>query len=59
MVKPPTIGEAFSCIFCDIVGPLRLTRKGNKYIFTIVDHATRWVEAYAIANHSLITLVNV
>ena len=51
--------RSFSRISCDIVGPLRLTSKGNNYIFTIVDHATRWAEAYAIANHSSITLVNV
>ena len=62
MVKPPIIGEAFSRISCDIIGPLRLTSKGNKYIFTIVDHATRWAEAYAEAysevDHSAMTLVN-
>ncbi|XP_078694909.1 uncharacterized protein LOC144923898 [Branchiostoma floridae x Branchiostoma belcheri] len=45
MVAPPVIGEPFRRIGIDIVGPLPRSNSGNKYILTIVDHATRYPEA--------------
>ena len=36
MVKTPIIREPFSKIAIDIVGPLSRTKKGNKYILTVM-----------------------
>ena len=41
----PTIEEPFKRIAIDIVGPLRRTKRGNKYILTLMDFATRYPEA--------------
>ena len=41
MVKTPIIREPFSKIAIDIVGPLSRTKKGNKYILTVIDEDTR------------------
>lgn len=32
----------------DLVGPLPRSRRGNRYILTIVDYATRYPEAFAL-----------
>ena len=41
----PAIEESFKRIAIDIVGSLRRTKKGNKYILTMMDFATRYPEA--------------
>ena len=47
----PIIGEPFSRIAVDIVGPLaRASPSGKKYILTVVDYATRYPEAVALSN---------
>ena len=52
----PIIEKPFSRINIDIVGPLAVTSKNNKYILTVVDHATHWVEAYPLPDHRAITV---
>ncbi|XP_041369566.1 uncharacterized protein LOC121383545 [Gigantopelta aegis] len=44
----PKVTEPFRKISMDIVGPLARTKKGNKFILTIVDEATRYPEAFAL-----------
>jgi hypothetical protein len=46
MVKTPIIRKPFSKIAIDIVGPLSRTKKGNKYILTVIDEGTRYTEAF-------------
>lgn len=41
----PVIAEPFQRIAIDIVGPLRRTTRGNKYILTLMDFTTRYPEA--------------
>jgi transposase InsO family protein len=36
----------------DLVGPLPITERRNKYIVTIIDHYTRWAYAFPIKNKS-------
>ena len=34
----------------DIVGPLKRSEKGNKYILVLMDYATKWPEAFPLLN---------
>lgn len=47
--KMPLIDEPFKRVAVDIIGPIHpITAKGNRYIVTLVDFATRYPEAIAL-----------
>ena len=49
--KMPLIDEPFQRVAVDLVGPIQLaTTKGNRYILTLVDYATRFPEAVPLSN---------
>jgi predicted aspartyl protease/transposase InsO family protein len=50
-LKPFLSGEPFELISIDITGPHPPSRKGNQFILTVVDHFSKWAEAFAIRNH--------
>ena len=45
-------------IAMDIMGPLPETDKGNKYILVISDYFTKWAEAYALPDHTAVTIAD-
>jgi transposase InsO family protein len=58
LVLPPIIGVPFERISIDIVGPLPRTSSGKRFILTVMDHATRWPDAYALADHTAATVAD-
>ena len=40
--------KPFDIVGIDIVGPFRVSNKGNKFILVMMDHFTRWVELRAL-----------
>ena len=49
--RMPLIDEPFQRVAVDLVGPLfPSTDKGNRYILTLVDYATRYSEVIALPN---------
>ena len=48
MVSMPLIEQPFQRIAMDVVGPLPRTQRGNRFILTICDYATRYPEAIAL-----------
>ncbi|GFO50058.1 Pol polyprotein [Plakobranchus ocellatus] len=53
------ISEPFQKVVIDLVGPLPITKKGNSYILTLIDTATRYPEAISIPNCTSETIANV
>ena len=46
LAKMPVIDEPFRRVAVDLVGPLQpATDRGNRYILTLVDYATRYPES--------------
>lgn len=46
------------CVAVDICGPLPITNDGNEYIIVIGDYFTKWKEAYAVPNHTALTVAD-
>ena len=42
----------------DIMGPLKRTKRGNKYNLVVMDYATEWPEAFALRNIVSETIVD-
>ena len=43
-------GVPFERIHMDILGPLPVSKLGNKYILVIIDQFTKWIECYPLSN---------
>ncbi len=50
-VQPIPLPERrFSHIHANLVGPLPVSKEGYKYLFTMIDRSTRWLEALPVKN---------
>lgn len=52
------VGSPMERVGVDVVGPLPLTDRGNKYVLTAMDYFTKWPEAYALPNQEAETVAN-
>lgn len=50
------VGETMERVALDILGPLPLTKKGNKYILVMVDCFSKWTEAVALPDQEASTV---
>ena len=57
-LKTYNVGSPMERIAIDVLGPLPMTKAGNKYILVIADYFTKWVEAYPMANQEAQTVAN-
>jgi transposase InsO family protein len=56
VVQPiPVPHRRFSHLHVDLVGPLPTSPEGFKYIFTVIDRSTRWLEAAPVKNREATT----
>ena len=59
-LNPINVAEyPFHMMGMDILGPLKQTINGNKYILVFTDYLTRWPEAFAIKNREAKTIAKV
>ena len=56
MPMSTTSERPFHTIGADIFGPLPKSERGNKYVLVVIDHFTKWVEAFAIPNQEAETI---
>jgi len=56
LIPLPLITEPFTCIAIDIVGPLPVTKSGNRFILTVMDLATHYPEATPLKDHTTRTV---
>ena len=42
--------EVWNQLGMDLIGPLKETRRGNKYIITVADYYSKWVEGGPLQN---------
>ena len=53
------VGAAMERVAMDILGPLPITDRGNRYVLVIGDYFTKWIESYAIPNQEAETVAKV
>jgi transposase InsO family protein len=58
-LKPSVVGRRFQRIAIDILGPLPVSERGNKYILVISDYFSKWCAAAAMANMEAETVAEV
>ena len=49
------VGAPLDRLGTDLLGPLPVTPRGNKYILTITDYFTTWVEIFAVPDQTAVT----
>lgn len=59
MIITDTPERPFDKVYLDIVGPLPITNKGNKYILTFEDDLTRFMDCYALPDCEASTVAKV
>lgn len=57
-LKNSEITKPLDRIGIDILGPLPITRNGNEYIMVVCDYFSKWTEAYAIPDHTALTVAD-
>jgi transposase InsO family protein len=43
-------------VHLDILGPINLSERGNKYILSIIDQFSKWIECYPLPNQTTETI---
>ena len=49
-LKPILSNKPLEILTTDILGPLKVSKNGYKYILVIIDHFTKWLELYGMKN---------
>ena len=56
LIPAPIVKEPFDKVGIDIIGPLPLTKKRNKYILSLIDYSTRYAEAVPLTGKKAVNI---
>jgi len=57
LINLPVIGNVFSKIAVDIVGPLKKCKSGNRFILTVIDLASHYPLVFPLPTHTAVEVV--
>ncbi|MCG8096512.1 MAG: DDE-type integrase/transposase/recombinase [Candidatus Thiodiazotropha endolucinida] len=52
------VSAIMQCVAIDIFGPLPISENGNEYIIVLGEYFSKWVEAWAVPNHTAQTVAD-
>ena len=52
------VNEIMQCVALDIFGPLPISENGNEYIIVLGEYFSKWVDAWAVPNHTAQTVAD-
>ena len=58
-LQPMLTGEPWERLGVDVTGPHPTSSKGNKYVLTVIDHFTKWVELFPMRNQEAPTVARI
>jgi hypothetical protein len=58
-LKPFLAGDVWEIVSIDVTGPHPRSRHGNVYMLTIMDHFSKWADAFPIPNHTAATVARI
>jgi transposase InsO family protein len=53
------VGETWERVAIDVTGKHPRSSRGNEYIITVIDHFTKFAEAFPVPNHQAVTVARV
>ena len=56
-MKQYNVGAPLERVALDIIGPLPVSYKGNRYALIVIDYFTKWAEGYPMADMETTTVV--
>lgn len=57
-MKQYCVGAPMERVALDLIGPLPLSHKGNKYVLIVSDYFTKWAEGYPMPDMETTTIVD-
>ena len=58
-LTPFPVGDAWEVMSIDVTGPHPRSKHGNVYILTVIDHFSKWADAFPVPNHTASTVSRV
>jgi len=58
-LQPFSSGEPWERLGIDITGPHPTSSKGNRYVLTVIDHFSKWVELFPMRNQEAVTVAKI
>lgn len=53
------VSKLMECLGIDVTGPHPPSNRGKRYILTVIDHFSRWTEAFPMRNQEALTVAKI